>query len=258
MELQTCRLDVADFIATVTLDRPPVNAQNRRMRDEFIWLMDNLSERDDVRAVVVTGAGKTFSAGADIKERRDLVQGPGDYISHNRVTREFFFAASDCMKPVICAINGPAIGAGFALALYCDIVVAAEDAWIRMPEIDVGLAGAGKLMMEHFGRSWARLIYFTGRKVPATELYRLGVISACVPGDKLMDEAMGIAREIAAKSPMTVKLVKRGFAVAESMPSRDAYRYEQTITHDLASTRDTKEAQAAFLEKRKVDHSGRS
>lgn len=258
MELQACRLDVADFIATITLDRTPVNAQNRRMRDEFIWLMDTLSDRDDVRVIVVTGAGKVFSAGADIKERRGLAEEPGDYISHNRVTREFFYAAADCMKPVICAINGPAIGAGFALALYCDIIVAADDAWVKMPEIDVGLAGGGKLMMEHFGRSWARLIYFTGRQIPATELYRQGVISACVPREALMDEALQIAREIAAKSPMTVKLIKRGFGVAENMPPRDAYRYEQTITHDLASSRDTKEAQAAFLEKRKVDHSGRS
>jgi enoyl-CoA hydratase len=257
MDLETCRLDMADTIATVTIDRPPVNAQNRRMREEFIWLMDSLSDRDDVRAVVLTGAGKTFSAGADIKERRGLEQGPGDYIAHNRITREFFFAAADCAKPVICAVNGPAIGAGFALALYCDIVVAADDAWVRMPEIDVGLAGGGRLMMDRLGRSWARLIYFTGRQIAASELYRLGVISACVPGEKLMDEAMGLAREIAAKSPMTVKLVKRGFQAAEGMPARDAYRYEQTITHDLASSRDTKEAQAAFLEKRKVNHGGR-
>ncbi|MGV6874066.1 enoyl-CoA hydratase/isomerase family protein [Pseudochelatococcus sp. B33] len=256
MELQTCRLEVTDFIATMTLDRAPVNAQNRRMRDEFIWLMDSLSDRDDVRVVVVTGAGKVFSAGADIKERRDLVQQPGDYISHNRVTREFFYAAADCMKPVICALNGPAIGAGFALALYCDIIIAADDAWAKMPEIDVGLAGGGKLMTEHLGRSWARLIYFTGRQVPAAELYRLGVISGCVPREKLTDEALQIAREIAAKSPMTVKLIKRGFGTVENMPPRDAYRYEQTITHDLASTADTREAQAAFLDKRKIDAEG--
>ena len=255
MELQTCRLDVADYIATITLNRPPVNAQNRRLRDEFIWLMDSLSDRDDVRVVVVTGSGKVFSAGADIKERRDLVKEPGDYINHNRVTREFFYAASDCAKPVICAVNGPAIGAGFALALYCDIILCSDDTWVKMPEIDVGLAGGGKLMMEHFGRSWSRLIYFTGRQVPASELYRLGVVSACVPREQLMDEAMTIAKEIAAKNPRAVKWIKRGFGVAETMPPRDAYRYEQTITHDLSETPETKEAQTAFLEKRKVDYS---
>jgi len=257
MELQTCRLDVAGFIATVTIDRAPVNAQNRRMRDEIIWLFDMLSDRDDVRVVVLTGAGTVFSAGADIKERRTLVQEPGDYINHNRVTREFFYAVADCAKPVICAVNGAAIGAGFALALYSDIVVCTDDTWVRMPEIDVGLAGGGKLMMEHFGRSWARLIYFTGRKVPASELYRLGIVSACVPRERLMDEAMGIAGEIAAKSPYVVKLIKRGFGVAEGLPMRDAYRYEQTITHDLSASPDAKEAQAAFVEKRKAEFSDR-
>jgi enoyl-CoA hydratase len=257
MDLQLCRLEVADGIATVTVDRPPVNAQNRRMRDELTWLFDTLSDRDDVRVVILTAAGKVFSAGADVKERRDMVKGPGDYISHNRVTREFFYAVADCNKPVIAAVNGPAIGAGFALMLHCDIMLCSDDTWVQMPEIDVGLAGGGKQMMEHFGRSWSRLIYFTGRKIPASELYRLGVISACVPREKLMDDALTIAREIAAKSPLTVKWIKRGFTVAENLPFRDAYRYEQTITHDLSTTADTREAQTAFVEKRKADFSKR-
>jgi len=255
MELQTCRLEVEDGIATVTVARPPVNAQNRRMRDEMIWVFDTLSDRDDVRVVILTADGKTFSAGADIKERRGLVKQPGDYISHNRVTREFFYAISDCAKPVICAVNGPAIGAGFVTMLYSDIMIACDDAWFTMPEIDVGLAGGGKMMMEHLGRSWGRLLYFTGRRISAAELYRLGIISACVPREKLMEEAMAIARDIAAKSPRVVKAIKRGFQTAEHLPTRDAYRYEQTITHDLSETPETKEAQAAFVEKRKADYS---
>lgn len=254
MELETCRLDVEHGIATVTIARPPVNAQNRRMRDEMIWIFDSLSDRDDVRVVILTAEGKVFSAGADIKERRTLVAEPGDYIRHNRLTREFFFAVADCTKPVICAMNGPAIGAGFALMLYCDIMLCADDAYVSMPEIDVGMAGGGKLMMEHFGKSWSRYIYFTGRKIPTTELHRLGVITACLPRDELMGEARKIAEEIAAKSALTVKWVKRGFGVAEELPVRDAYRYEQTITHDLSHTGDTKEAQAAFVEKRKAKY----
>ncbi len=252
MELETCRLEVADGIATVTLARPPVNAQNRRMREELIWLFDTLSDRDDVRVVILTAKGKVFSAGADIKERRTLVKEPGDYLSHNRITRESFNVLMDCTKPVICAVNGAAIGAGCSLMLYSDIMIASENAYIRMPEIDVGLAGGGKMMMEHFGRSWARMIYFTGRDVPASELYRLGVISACVPPESLMDEAMTIAGEIAAKSPLAVKWIKRGFDTTETMPFREAYRYEQTITHDLSHTDMAKQAQAAFFEKRKA------
>lgn len=255
MELETCRLEVSEGIATVTMDRPPVNAQNRRMREELIWIFDSISDRDDVRVAILTGEGKVFSAGADVKERRTMVEQPGDFVRHNRVTRECFFAVADCAKPVICALNGPAIGAGFVLMLYCDIMLCADDAHVSMPEIDVGMAGGGRLMMEHFGKSWSRYIYYTGRKIPTTELYRLGVVTACLPRDKLMDEARTIAAEIAAKSPLTVKWVKRGFGVAEELPMRDAYRYEQTITHDLSHTDDTKEAQTAFVEKRKAKNS---
>ena len=250
MEIEFCRLEVTDGIATVTLDRPPVNAQNRRMREEIVWLFDTLSDREDVRVVVLTSACKVFSAGADVKERRTMVEQPGDYVRHNRTTREFFFAVADCTKPVICVMNGAAIGAGFALMLYCDIILCADDSYISMPEIDVGMAGGMRLMTEHFGRSYARYVYFTGRKIPTTELEKRGVITACMPADQLMDSAMEIAREIAAKSPTAVKWIKRGFNVAEELPFRDAYRYEQSITHDLSHTRETKELQASFGNKK--------
>lgn len=257
MKLETCRLELSDGIAVVALDRPPVNAQNRRLREEVIWLFDSLSEREDVRVVVLTAVGKVFSAGADIKERVGMAREPGDYIRHNRVTREFFCAVADCAKPVIAAVNGPALGAGFTLMLSCDIMLCSTDTFVSMPEIDVGLAGGARLLMDHFGKSWARLLYFTGRKVPAAELYRLGIVSACVPREQLMDEAMQIAREIAAKSPLAVRWIKRGFSVVENMPARDGYRYEQTITVDLSHTEDAAEAQRAFVEKRKPQFKGR-
>lgn len=257
MQLQTLRLDVQDAIATVTLDRPPVNAQNRLLREEVTRVLDMLSDRDDVRVVILTGAGKVFSAGADVKERVGMVKEPGDYLSHNRVTREFFYAARDCEKPVIAAVNGPAIGAGFALMLACDIMLAAEDAYFVMPELDVGLAGGARFLMEHFGRSRSRTMYFTAESVPAAELYRLGVIEACVPRDALMPEALRIARIIAAKSPFAVRRVKRAFSVVEELPIRDGYRFEQTVTVDLSRSEDTKEAQRAFVEKRKPVFRGR-
>src|SRR5258707_10232231 len=120
MNFDNYRLDVADGIATVTFDRPPVNAQNRQTREEAICIFDAISDRDDVRVAILTGAGKVFSAGADIKERLDLVHEPGDYVRHNRLAREFFYAVTDCAKPVIAAVNGAAFGAGFTLMLACD------------------------------------------------------------------------------------------------------------------------------------------
>ena len=251
MNYETLRLDVADGIATVTLDRAPVNAQNRQSREEIIHLFDSLGDREDVRCVILASALKVFSAGADVKERVGLVQQPGDYVRHNRITREYFYAISDCAKPVIAAVNGAAFGAGFVLALACDIVIAAEEAYFVMPELDVGLAGGAGFLMQHFSRSMARYIYFTARRIPAAELYRLGVITAVLPADRLMAEARAIAADIAAKSPGAVRAVKRAFNVVEEMPVRDAYRYEQTITVDLSQTEDTREAQRAFVEKRK-------
>jgi enoyl-CoA hydratase len=251
MELSTCHFAVADGVATITLDRPPVNAQNRRLREEVTRLLDACSDREDVQCVVLTGAGRTFSAGADIKERVGLVQQPGDYISHNRVTREFFYAPMDCLKPVICAANGPAIGAGFALMLACDILLASESCWVQMPELDVGLAGGAKFLSEHFSRSTARMMFFTGRRIPATELYRQGLIEPVLPQEDLLPTALSMAQEIARKSPLALRQAKRSFNVVESMPYREAYRFEQTITEELSRSDDTKEAQRAFVEKRK-------
>ena len=251
MDLTTCRFVVTEGIASVTLDRPPVNAQNRRLREELTWILDSCSDRRDVRCIVLTGAGSSFSAGADIKERVGLVQEPGDYITHNRLTREFFYAPMDCLKPVICAANGPAIGAGFALMLSCDILFASETCWVQMPEIDVGLAGGTKLLSEHFSRSKARAMYFTGRRIPARELHRLGLIEEVLPPEALLPAALQMAREIAAKSPLAVREIKRSFNVVESMPYREAYRFEQTITEQLSHSADAKEAQRAFVEKRK-------
>jgi enoyl-CoA hydratase len=114
-----------------------------------------------------------------------------------------------------------------------------------------------KFLSKNFSRSMARYIYFTGRKIPATELYRLGILTACVPAAQLMDTAMDIAREIASKNPLATPKAKAGFKVVEEMPERDAYRYEQTITVDLAKTEDTYEAQHAFIEKRKPVFKGR-
>src|SRR5687767_14894041 len=149
MDAEHYRVDIAEFVATVTINRPPVNAINRQSREELVRIFDALSDRDDVRAVVLTGAGDIFSAGADIKERSTMVQAPGDYLRHNRLTREFFYAVTDCTKPVVGAINGAALGAGLVLTLSCDIILASDNAVFAMPEIDVGLAGGASFITRH-------------------------------------------------------------------------------------------------------------
>ena len=257
MQLETVKLTVADCVATVVMDRPPVNAQNARMRTELTWVFDTISDQDDVRVAILTGTGNMFSAGADIKERPSVVKAPGDYLRHNRVTRECFYSIKECAKPVIAAVNGPAMGAGYALMVFCDIMLASDNAFVSMPEIDVGLSGGARMLMELFPKSKARRMFFTGCRVSAQELYRLGVIEACVPRDKLMDEAMAIAREIGAKSPLAMRFAKEDANTIEEMSVRDAYRYEQNITIALSKTEDAREAQAAFIEKRPPVFKGR-
>lgn len=244
------KVDIADYVATVTLARPPVNAQNRRFREEIITIFDALNDRADVRAIVLTGEGKTFSAGADLKERPALDEA-GAYPRHNRLVRESFNVVMECEKPVIAAINGAAIGAGCVLALCCDILIAADTAYLSMTEVDVGLAGGVSHVRRFFREFDARLLIYTARRVGGLDLSRMGVVSACVPLDKLIETAQVIAREIASKSPLAVRAAKRSFNVTEGMPLRDAYRFEQSQTVALASSDDTKEALRAFAEKRR-------
>ncbi|SDB22957.1 enoyl-CoA hydratase/isomerase family protein [Belnapia rosea] len=248
---------VTEHVATVTMRRPPVNAQNARFREEIIRIFDMLHDSPEVRAIVLTGEGRAFSAGADLKERPGLAGERGAYPRHNRLVRAAFDCVMECGVPVIAAINGAAIGAGCVLALSADILVAAEGAFLSMTEVDVGLAGGVRHVRRHFGESDARLMIMTARRITGPELLRMNVVSACVPDAELMPTALGIAREIAGKVPLAVRAAKRSFQVTEELPLQDGYRFEQSQTVALASSEDTREAQRAFAEKRKPVFKGR-
>ncbi len=250
MDLNLIKVTVADHIAVVTMDYPPVNAQNAAFNVEMAYAFDMISDRRDVRVAVLTGAGKVFSAGADLKDRPDRSK-IGERWQHNRRARESYHAIRECTKPVIAAINGAALGAGLALAASCDILVCAEEASLGLPEIDVGLLGGGKHTQRLFSHSTRRRMMLTGYRVPGPELYRLGIVEACVPRGQLMERAMAMAREIASKSPAAIRLAKRTLNTIEDMSLRDGYRYEQNMTTELGEHPDSAEAQAAFRDKRK-------
>lgn len=243
-------VEVADYVATVTITLPPVNAQNRAFRDEITRLFDSLGERADVRAIVLTGAGKIFSAGADLKDRPDP-KVPGAYPTHGRNVREGFNCVMECPKPVIAAVNGAAIGAGCVLALVCDIVVMADEAYLAMTEVDYVLAGGVSHIRRHFGESDARLMIYTARRISGQEALRMNVASVSLPRDEMLPAALGIAREIAAKSPAAVRAAKKSFLTTEGLPLQEGYKFEQSQTAMLATTDDFREAQRAFAEKRK-------
>ncbi len=251
-DLTLMRVVIEDHVAVVTMDNPPVNAQDRRFNEELALAFDRISEMEEVRCAVLTGAGRVFSAGADIKARATMAdQGAlGDKIAHLRRARGSFDAIYECRKPVIGALNGPALGAGLVLAASCDILFASETAQLGLPEIDVGLLGGARHAMRLFGHSRVRRMMMTGYRVPGPELYRLGIVEACVPPDQLMPVAMEMARSIASKSPIASRLAKHALNEIEWSTLRDGYRFEQEMTSELGRYEDSREAMRAFVEKR--------
>lgn len=256
-DLTQLQYQLEDYVAILTMDAPPVNALTRTLNDELTLALDRISEMDEVRAVILTGAGKVFCAGADLKGRASVIKGPGDLPAHSRRTRECFHAIRECAKPVICAINGAALGSGLAMAASSDILVASEKASLGLPEVDVGLLGGCSHAMRLFSHSRLRRMALTGMRVNGAELYRLGVVEACVEHDQLMPIALEIARSIASKSPVSTRMGKHTLNVIETMSLRDGYRYEQDMTAQIGKTEDAKEAQKAFAEKRSPVFLGR-
>jgi len=256
MSNEWIRLEVSDGVGLVTMDRKPVNALSREMRRQIVATFDAISEREDIRCAVLTGTGAIFCAGADLKDRpnSDIA---GDFLEHNRITRETTNAIRECTKPVIAAINGTALGAGFALAAACDILYASENATVGMPEINVGLAGGASMLKTLFGRSTLRRMFFTGQRLTAHDLFKRNIIEEVVSEADLLPVTMSLAREIATKAPLAMAYAKRSANMVDVMPQRDAYRFEQELTVALAKTEDAREARMAFLEKRTPVFKGR-
>jgi enoyl-CoA hydratase len=228
---EVVKLDIVeDSIALVQLANPPVNAHSQQLLEEVAWTFDTISDREDIRVAVLTGEGKCFCAGADIKERISKAREDGDHWQNSRRAREAYHSIMECQKPVIAAINGPALGGGLALAASCDMLLASEKGCLGLPEINVGLLGGGRHAQRLFSHSRQRRMMLTGMRMFGPELYRLGVVEECTSPEDLMETALGLAREIAGKSPLATKLAKHALNQIEEMTLRDGYRFEQTMT----------------------------
>jgi enoyl-CoA hydratase/carnithine racemase len=246
-------VEIDEHIATVTLDRPPVNAATnetfRELRDAFT----SFDEDKDVRVAILTAAGdRAFMAGVDLRAvgKHAAEPPPSLVIDPPRSARDAMWAITDCAVPVIGAINGPALGAGLAFAACCDILVASDNATFGTTEINVGLLGASSHLSLLVGRYKAREMFFTGELVPAAEMYRLGAVRSVVPRADLMHTACDLGRRLASKSPIALRLAKESMNRVEGMPLKDAYRIEQDYTARLQRFDDAAEARQAFLEKR--------
>jgi enoyl-CoA hydratase len=250
------RVEISDHVATVTLDRPPVNAVDNATYAEITATFGSFRDDRDVRVAIFTAAGdRAFVAGIDLKTYGEPAAEPPAHlvIDPSKPSRDAMWAITDCAVPVIGAINGPALGAGLALAACCDILVASDNATFGTTEINVGLLGASAHLSLLVGRHKAREMFFTGEQVPAAELYRIGAVRTVVPRGELLATARALAETLATKSPIALRLAKESMNRVEFLPLKDAYRTEQDYTAKLLRYDDASEARQAYLEKRDPD-----
>ncbi len=262
MDLKEIRYEVENGIATVTMNRPEkMNAVNTPLREALIWAFGEADRNDDVRVVVVTGAGKAFCAGADLSQggsRFDYSNEEGREIpmsEHRDGGGQIALAIFRCRKPVIAAINGHAVGVGITMTLPMDIRIVAEDAKIGFVFTRRGLvpeACSSWFLPRIVGISKAAELIYTGRVFQAAEEADSGLFSYVVPSDEVLTKAMGVAREIAENtSAVSVALSKAMLwhGLGEADP-QSAHLIDSRCFYWAGRQKDAYEGVESFLEKR--------
>lgn len=248
--------EVRDQVATLILNRPEkLNAVTPEMADALVAHVKDCNARADVRAVVITGAGeKAFCAGSDIAEL-DGYDTPWTF----RNRPDYCDAIRALRKPVVCAINGYALGGGLETAMSCDIRIAAEHARFGAPEVKLGWIGGGmSYMLAHsIGASNTALMLMGGDPVSAQQALQWGLVSELVPATELLARAQAIAATIASRPPIAVETAKANLRAAYAMPLETAIQYERDLQTVCFATEDAKEGRAAFKARRPAVFEGR-
>ncbi len=250
-------------VAVITLNRPDkLNAFTTEMLKELGEAVKQAGRDESVRAVVITGAGRGFCAGQDVRELQERATGGGgDLQEHLEQTYHPIVRRIRRMeKPVIAAVNGVAAGAGASLALACDLRIAAENANFVQAFVNVGLipdSGSSFFLPRLVGLGRALELALTGRVVSAEEAERLGIYNRVVPAEQLMDTAMELARQLAQGPTKVIGLIKRALNRSWNLELDEALAYEAQLQAIAGSTEDHREGIAAFLEKRKPEFTGR-
>ncbi|NJQ08198.1 enoyl-CoA hydratase/isomerase family protein [Streptomyces lonarensis] len=245
----TVHLEVADGVGTIRLDRPPMNALDTAVQDRLRELADEVTARDDVRAVVIWGGEKVFAAGADIKEMREMDQAA--MIARARGLQESFTAVARIPKPVVAAVTGYALGGGCELALCADIRVAAEDARLGQPEILLGLipgAGGTQRLPRLVGPSRAKDLIFTGRQVKAPEALEIGLVDKVVPADEVYATAHAWATRLAAGPAIALRAAKEAVDSGLDAGIDTGLAVERTWFASLFATADREIGMRSFVE----------
>jgi enoyl-CoA hydratase len=246
-------VETADAVATVTLNRPDrLNAVSLPLYDELTDALDAIETDATARAVILTGAGRAFCAGADLKEHGagDTAGSRGAYVEvGQRVHRRLQVLS----KPIVAAVNGAAVGAGLELALACDLVVVAEDAKLRFPELAFGTfvgGGTTYTLVQRIGLTRAKELIMLAEFFSGREAAEMGLANRAVPADRVLEVARSLAKELATRAPLSLALAKRLLDKARHVDSETALSLEADALLDCLASVDWEEGQRAFSEKR--------
>ena len=247
-------------IGVITVNRPKVlNALNEHTLLELRKAFHKAKYDPQIRVVILTGAGeKAFVAGADINEIQELGFASGRAFSERGQALLNFI--EDLGKPVICAINGFALGGGCELAMACHIRVAADTAKLGQPEVSLGVIpgfGGTQRLARHAGRARACELVLTGEMISAEEAFRVGLVNRVVPQAQLMDEARKIAKSILSKSPLAVHLALQSIQRGIEVPLAEGLKIESELFGHACASEDKQEGTTAFLQKRKPVFKGK-
>ena len=237
-------------IALVTLNRPDsLNALNQEVMSEVADVFARIDQDKEIAVSVLTGAGRAFAAGADIKEMQP--QSFSDMYLNDYFAGWDRFAA--CRKPVIAAVNGFALGGGCELAMMCDVIIASEKAKFGQPEIKLGVTpgmGGSIRLTKAIGKAKAMDLVLTGRMIDAAEADRIGLVARVLPQEGYLDEVMKVAEEMAAFSIASLMAAKEMVARSLELSTTEGVKFERRLFMGLFATQDQKEGMQAFVEKR--------